>query len=59
MRRVPAARLHEHAGSTVRLAGWVHRRRLLKSVAFLIGRDASGLGQVVVTTRRCAPRWSG
>ncbi|MEK8109906.1 OB-fold nucleic acid binding domain-containing protein [Micromonospora sp. M12] len=27
----------------------VHRRRLLKSVAFLIVRDAAGLTQVVVT----------
>ena len=36
-------------GATVRIAGWVHRRRLLKSVAFLIVRDAAGLAQVVVT----------
>jgi OB-fold nucleic acid binding domain len=36
-------------GETVRLAGWVHRRRLLKSVAFLILRDAAGLAQVVVS----------
>ncbi|WP_430789831.1 aspartate--tRNA(Asn) ligase [Actinoplanes sp. G11-F43] len=37
------------AGETVTIAGWVHRRRLLKSVAFLIIRDATGLSQVVVT----------
>ena len=31
------------------IAGWIHRRRLLKSVAFLIVRDAGGLAQVVIT----------
>jgi nondiscriminating aspartyl-tRNA synthetase len=40
--------LPSHAGETVTVAGWVHRRRLLKSVAFLIVRDAAGLAQVVV-----------
>ncbi|MEV0901558.1 aspartate--tRNA(Asn) ligase [Actinoplanes sp. NPDC049802] len=36
-------------GTKATIAGWVHRRRLLKSVAFLIVRDAAGLSQVVVT----------
>ncbi|MBW6436764.1 aspartate--tRNA(Asn) ligase [Actinoplanes hulinensis] len=36
-------------GTKVTIAGWIHRRRLLKSVAFLIVRDAAGLSQVVVT----------
>jgi nondiscriminating aspartyl-tRNA synthetase len=31
------------------VAGWIHRRRLLKSVAFLILRDSAGLAQIVVT----------
>jgi nondiscriminating aspartyl-tRNA synthetase len=35
-------------GSTVRLQGWVHRRRELASVTFLVLRDRSGLAQVVV-----------
>ena len=39
-------------GERVTVAGWVHRRRLLKSVAFLIVRDAAGLSQVVVTDPR-------
>ena len=30
------------------LAGWVHRRRMLASVTFLVLRDRSGLAQVVV-----------
>ena len=31
------------------IAGWVHRRRQLKSVSFLVIRDRSGLAQVVFT----------
>ncbi|MGI8768034.1 MAG: aspartate--tRNA(Asn) ligase [Propionibacteriaceae bacterium] len=34
-------------GSTVRLNGWVHRRRELATVTFLIVRDRTGLAQVV------------
>ncbi|MDG4805436.1 aspartate--tRNA(Asn) ligase [Micromonospora sp. WMMD1120] len=49
MQRILSHHLADHVGSTVRIAGWVHRRRLLKSVAFLIVRDAAGLAQVVVT----------
>jgi nondiscriminating aspartyl-tRNA synthetase len=39
----------QEVGREVTIAGWIHRRRLLKSVAFLIVRDAAGLSQVVVT----------
>ena len=35
-------------GSTVRLEGWIHRRRVLAGVTFLVVRDRSGLVQVVV-----------
>ncbi len=49
MQRILSDRLTRHTGRTVRIAGWVHRRRLLKSVAFLIVRDAAGFAQVVVT----------
>ncbi|MGN9775510.1 aspartate--tRNA(Asn) ligase [Micromonospora sp. H33] len=49
MQRILSTQLSAQVGETVRIAGWVHRRRLLKSVAFLIVRDASGLAQVVVT----------
>ncbi|MFC0004320.1 aspartate--tRNA(Asn) ligase [Micromonospora siamensis] len=49
MQRILSSQLSSHVGATVRVAGWVHRRRLLKSVAFLIVRDAAGLTQVVVT----------
>jgi nondiscriminating aspartyl-tRNA synthetase len=35
-------------GSAVRLQGWVHRRRELARVTFLVLRDRSGLAQVVL-----------
>ncbi|TDC68767.1 aspartate--tRNA(Asn) ligase [Micromonospora sp. KC606] len=49
MQRILSHHLPGQVGATVRIAGWVHRRRLLKSVAFLIVRDAAGLAQVVLT----------
>ena len=50
MQRILSTQLAHHIGGTVTVAGWVHRRRLLKSVAFLIVRDAAGFTQVVVPT---------
>jgi nondiscriminating aspartyl-tRNA synthetase len=50
MHRILSTDLPAHVGSTVTVAGWIHRRRLLKSVAFVIVRDAAGLAQVVVST---------
>src|SRR5262249_30143021 len=38
-------------GTQVRVQGWVHRRRVLATVTFLIVRDRSGLAQVVVRDR--------
>ena len=35
------------AGSSTTLAGWIHRRRVLASVTFLVLRDRTGLAQVV------------
>ncbi|MEV7023932.1 aspartate--tRNA(Asn) ligase [Kitasatospora sp. NPDC093558] len=46
--RVLAARLPGHVGETVEVAGWLHRRRALKSVTFLVLRDRSGLAQAVI-----------
>jgi nondiscriminating aspartyl-tRNA synthetase len=45
--RVLAADLPRHVGQHVMIAGWLHRRRELKSVTFLVVRDRSGLAQVV------------
>ncbi|MGW5684562.1 aspartate--tRNA(Asn) ligase [Nonomuraea sp. NPDC003754] len=47
--RVLSAELAEHAGQRVKVAGWVHRRRQLKSVSFLIVRDRAGLTQAVTS----------
>ena len=39
---------HAVPGGPVRLQGWVHRRRELAAVSFLVVRDRTGLAQVVV-----------
>ncbi len=46
--RVLSAELPKHIGERVTIAGWLHRRRELKSVTFLIIRDRAGLAQVVL-----------
>ena len=48
--RVLTAELPRHVGERVTIAGWLHRRRELKSVTFLIIRDRAGLAQVVLPT---------
>jgi nondiscriminating aspartyl-tRNA synthetase len=47
--RVLAAELPSRVGERVRVAGWVHRGRELKSVTFVVVRDRSGLAQVVTS----------
>jgi len=46
--RVLSAELPRHIGERVTIAGWLHRRRDLKSVTFLVIRDRAGLAQVVL-----------
>ncbi|MFI6484647.1 aspartate--tRNA(Asn) ligase [Nonomuraea sp. NPDC050663] len=58
MSRVLSAALSEHVGHSVTIAGWVHRRRRLKSVSFLIVRDRAGLAQVVVHEGELPPEES-
>lgn len=48
MRRILSSELPAHAGHDVVLAGWVHRRRQLGAVSFLVVRDRAGLAQVVI-----------
>jgi nondiscriminating aspartyl-tRNA synthetase len=48
--RVLAADVPSHVGAQVRIAGWLHRHRSLKSLTFLVIRDRSGLAQVVLST---------
>ncbi|MBO0833622.1 MAG: aspartate--tRNA(Asn) ligase, partial [Actinobacteria bacterium] len=46
--RMLSADLPRHVGERITIAGWLHRRRKLKSVTFLVIRDRSGLAQVVL-----------
>ena len=48
--RVLAQDLIAHLGQQVTIAGWLHRKRELKSVTFLVIRDRSGLAQVLLTS---------
>jgi nondiscriminating aspartyl-tRNA synthetase len=48
MSRTLTAHLPQRIGQHVTVQGWVHRRRRLARVAFLVVRDRSGLAQVVV-----------
>lgn len=45
--RVLAVDVARHVGDRIKIAGWVHRRRALKSVTFVVVRDRSGVVQVV------------
>ncbi len=47
--RILAADVAAEAGQHVMIAGWLHRKRQLKSMTFLIVRDRSGLAQAVLT----------
>ena len=46
-------------GARATLAGWIHRRRVLASVTFLVLRDRSGLAQVVVKDRETVEQLTG
>jgi nondiscriminating aspartyl-tRNA synthetase len=46
--RILSHEIPSAVGQTVTVAGWVHRRRRLAAVSFLILRDRSGLAQIVV-----------
>ena len=48
MKRVLISELKEHAGQKVMMQGWVHRIRKLGQITFIVLRDRSGLGQVVI-----------
>jgi nondiscriminating aspartyl-tRNA synthetase len=46
--RVLSSELPAHAGERVTMAGWLHAKRELGSVTFVVLRDRAGLAQVVV-----------
>ncbi len=51
MERIYSSELPAHLGERVLLAGWVHAKRELGSVSFLVLRDRAGLAQVVLDGR--------
>jgi nondiscriminating aspartyl-tRNA synthetase len=48
MKRILTSELSAHAGQRVLLQGWLHRKRELSRVSFLVLRDRAGLAQIVV-----------
>lgn len=48
MKRLLIEEMGSHVGETVTLKGWVHRKRSLKNIQFLILRDRSGMVQTVI-----------
>jgi nondiscriminating aspartyl-tRNA synthetase len=47
MKRILTTELQAHAGERVLLQGWLHRKRELSRITFLVLRDRAGLAQVV------------
>jgi nondiscriminating aspartyl-tRNA synthetase len=54
--RIWTREIASHVGQSIQLAGWCHNLRRLKDVAFLLVRDASGIGQVVIDDADLAAR---
>ena len=48
MKRVLAASVPEHADKSVFIRGWLHKKRLLGGLNFIVLRDRSGLVQIVL-----------
>ncbi len=57
--RTLSSGLAERIGDRVRIEGWIHRRRRLAAVTFLIVRDRAGLAQVVVSDPAARARLDG
>lgn len=49
MNRIYISQLPHHVGERVQLAGWLHRLRTLSRVDFLLLRDRTGIGQIVLS----------
>ncbi len=48
MDRVLSDEIAKHAGKTVTLRGWLHKKRLIGGINFIVVRDRRGLAQVVL-----------
>ncbi len=52
MDRTLAADVKDHSGKTVHVKGWLHKKRLLGGLTFILVRDRSGIVQVVVKDKK-------
>ncbi len=52
MQRILTADVHNRAGKSVTVQGWLHKKRLLGGLTFLLVRDRSGVVQVVVKDKK-------
>lgn len=50
--RILSANVKDHAGKTVRVEGWLHKKRLLGGLTFINVRDRKGLVQVVLHDKK-------
>src|SRR3954454_12908945 len=46
--RILSSDVKSHAGKTIRIEGWLHKKRLLGGLTFINVRDRNGLVQVVI-----------
>ncbi|MBI3624297.1 aspartate--tRNA(Asn) ligase [Candidatus Saccharibacteria bacterium] len=51
MSRLLASDVTSHVGKSVRVSGWLHKKRLLGGLTFIVVRDRSGLVQAVVQNK--------
>jgi nondiscriminating aspartyl-tRNA synthetase len=49
--RVLSSKVKDHAGKTVQIQGWLHKKRLLGGLTFINVRDRGGLVQVVIDSK--------
>lgn len=48
MKRIYTTDLSNHIGKEIKLSGWIHRKRQMGAIAFLVLRDGKGLSQAVI-----------
>lgn len=51
MKRILINKLNNYIENEVKIEGWVHRIRVLKSITFVILRDRTGLVQCVIDNK--------
>src|SRR3954466_12430509 len=49
--RILSNQVKDHAGKTIKIEGWLHKKRLLGGLTFINVRDRQGLVQVVLQAK--------